>query len=154
MPSWFKLGDFICFTSSISGQSGIVFLLPPVFGPRHEKTCLQGFRQVRFKPASSATETSQKIEIALEASLGMIVLNTWITKALIRLGRCTGWSAPLLFANHKDRFSQVVAHFINRTLVLLRKTLHSEWCISDVIVNFSDVRFFNKSFKQNASYKS
>ena len=56
--------------------------------------------KMRFKPASSATETSQKIEIALEASLDMIVSNTPITKVLIRQRRCAGWSVPLLFTNN------------------------------------------------------
>ena len=41
--------------------------------------------KVRLKPVSSATETlDRKLQI---------------TKALIRLRRCAGWSAPLLFAN-------------------------------------------------------
>ena len=30
-----------------------------------------------------------------------------IKKALIRLRRCEGWSAPFLLANPKDRFSHV-----------------------------------------------
>ena len=40
------------------------------------------------------------LEIFL-ATLDMILSNTgkWITEALIRLHGCTGWSAPLLFAN-------------------------------------------------------
>ena len=29
----------------------------------------------------------------------MILPNKWITKALIRLGGCAGWSTPVLFAN-------------------------------------------------------
>ena len=49
----------------------------------------------RLKPVSSAMESSLKIEILLVASLDMILSN----KALIRLHRCTGWSAPLLFTN-------------------------------------------------------
>ena len=40
----------------------------------------------------------------------MILLNKRITKALIRLHGCAGWSAPFLFANTKDRFSHVEAH--------------------------------------------
>ena len=32
-----------------------------------------------------------------------------ITKALIRLHGCEGWSAPVLFANPEDRFSRVFA---------------------------------------------
>ena len=34
-------------------------------GPRRDKTCIRGFDIVKFKPVYSATETSQKIEIAL-----------------------------------------------------------------------------------------
>ena len=52
-----------------------------------------------FKLVSSATETSQKIEISLVASLDMILLDKRITKALISLRGCAGWSAPVLFAN-------------------------------------------------------
>ena len=66
--------------------------------------------KVRFKPACSATETSFKIEISLVSSLDMILSNKRITKALIRLRRCAGWSAPVLFVNPQDRFSSVNAH--------------------------------------------
>ena len=52
-----------------------------------------------FKPVSLATETIQKIEISLVASLDMILCNKRITKALIRLRGRAGWSAPVLFAN-------------------------------------------------------
>ena len=55
--------------------------------------------KVRFKPACSATETSQKKEISLVASLDMELYKTRITKTLIRLHGCAGWSAPVLFAN-------------------------------------------------------
>ena len=53
---------------------------------------------LRLKPVSSATETNYKIAISLEASLDMILCNKRITKALIRLRVCAGWSVPLLFA--------------------------------------------------------
>ena len=33
-----------------------------------------------------------------------------ITKALISLHGCAGWSAPLLFANHDDKFSRAKVH--------------------------------------------
>ena len=56
-------------------------------------------RKARFKPACSATETSKKIEISLVASLDMILSKRRITKVLIRLHKCPGWSAPLLFKN-------------------------------------------------------
>ena len=49
----------------------------------------------RLKPFFWASET---IEILLEASLYIMLLsNKRITKALIRLRRCAGWSAPVLF---------------------------------------------------------
>ena len=54
--------------------------------------------KVSFKPAYSATETSKKNEISLVASLDMVLSKTRITKA-IRLRRCAGWSAPVLFLN-------------------------------------------------------
>ena len=66
-------------------------------GPRREKTCLRGLRQSKFKSFSSATETSYKIVITPVASLHMILSNMRITKALIRLRGCAGWSAPVLF---------------------------------------------------------
>ena len=58
-------------------------------------------KKARLKPVSSATDTSLKIEILLVASLNMILSNKRITKALIRLRGCAGWSAPLLFATHR-----------------------------------------------------
>ena len=62
-----------------------------------------------FKPVSSATETSLKIEISPVASLHMILSKKRITKVLIRLRGCAGWSAPLLFPNPEDRSSCVEA---------------------------------------------
>ena len=61
--------------------------------------------KVRFKPAFSAAETNLKIEISLVASLDMILSNKPITKLLIRLGRCSGWTASVFFRNPEDRFS-------------------------------------------------
>ena len=40
----------------------------------------------------------------------MIFPKKRITKALIRLGGCAGWSVPVLFANHQSHFSRVEAH--------------------------------------------
>ena len=39
----------------------------------------------------------------------MILSKKQITKALIGLCECAAWSAPLIFANHKDPFSLVRA---------------------------------------------
>ena len=69
-----------------------VIATKPVFGVSNK---------ARLKPVSSATETSWKIEILLVPSIDMIMSNEQITKALIRLCGCTGWSAPLLFAIHQ-----------------------------------------------------
>ena len=70
----------------------------PVFGV---------FDKARLKPVSSATETSQRIEISSIIILNIIPYHKRITKELIRLRGCAGWSAPLLFANHRRQvFSQ------------------------------------------------
>ena len=42
----------------------------------------------------------------------MILSNKKITKALIRLRGCAGWSALLLFPNTVDRFSRMEAHIM------------------------------------------
>ena len=65
--------------------------------------------KARLKPVSSATETIKKIEISLVASLDMLPSEKPITKALIRLRGCAGWSASLLFAYTEDKFSRVEA---------------------------------------------
>ena len=60
-----------------------------------------------------ATKTGQNSEI-LRVSSGFIVLfRKQITKALIRLYECTGWSAPLLFACNKVSFSRFKTHMVN-----------------------------------------
>ena len=43
----------------------------------------------------------EKNEISLVGSLDMILSNKRITKALIRLRGCAGWSASLLFTNSR-----------------------------------------------------
>ena len=72
----------------------------PVFGISYK---------ARLEPVSSATSYVE-IRTSLVASLYMILSNKRITKALIRLCGCPGWSVPLLFANMEDRFSHVEAH--------------------------------------------
>ena len=63
------------------------------------KPVLGAFDKARLKPISSATETRYNREFSLVSSLDMILFNKLITKALIRLRGCAGWSAPLLLAN-------------------------------------------------------
>ena len=84
-----------------------------IWAIRCDKTCLRVSVKVRFIPACSATE------ILLAASLDMILSNKRITKALIRQRGCAGWSAPLLFANPKDKFSCIEAHIVTKLEVYL-----------------------------------
>ena len=97
-------------------------IIKPVFG---------GSENVRFKPACSAAETSLKIEISLAVGLEMILFNKGITKALIRLRGCAGWSAPLLFANpprqvfsrrgpNEGGFQAILIILLKKVLVLKR----------------------------------
>ena len=60
--------------------------------------------KTRLKPVSSPTETSSRIKISLVVSLDKILSKMLITKALISLRECAGWSAPLLFANPEEGF--------------------------------------------------
>ena len=63
------------------------------------RKCVFGvFDQVRLKLACSATETSQSLELLGIASIHIILSKQQTAKVLIRLHRCAGWSAPLLFA--------------------------------------------------------
>ena len=71
-----------------------------------------------FKPVSSAAEISQKVEISPVPSLHMILTKTRITKALISLRGCAGWSAPVLFTNPRRQvFSRCSSNFISQTYV-------------------------------------
>ena len=65
--------------------------------PCREKTCPC---KAHLKPTCSDTETRWKIKILHQASLDILLSNKQITKALIRLRGCTGWSTPLLFARN------------------------------------------------------
>ena len=56
----------------------------------------------------------------------MILSNKRITKALISLHICAGWSAPLLFENYEDRFSSVKAIFICTPECLLYEPIREE----------------------------
>ena len=50
----------------------------------------------------------------------MILFKKQITKALISLRGCAGWSALFLFANSEDRFSRDEAHIIENFPVFLQ----------------------------------
>ena len=55
--------------------------------------------EVRFIPAYLATETELEVKIKLVPRLDIILSTKQITKALIRLRGCAGWSTPLLFTD-------------------------------------------------------
>ena len=57
--------------------------------------------QVRLKPACAATEASMRLEILVTETRDITLSRQRTMKALIRLRRCSGWSAPLLFAYDK-----------------------------------------------------
>ena len=48
--------------------------------------------------------------IADLVTLNMKLSNKRVTKVLIRLHRCAGWSVPLLFTNPENRFSHFKPH--------------------------------------------
>ena len=60
-------------------------------GPGRDKTCLRGFQHIETQTSLLSyrdyKKSNYKIAISLEASLDMILCNTLITKALIRLRR-------------------------------------------------------------------
>ena len=80
-----------------SDQMGLV-ARKPVFGVSNK---------ARQKPVSSATQTSLNLEISSVARLHMILSKKKITKVLIRLRGCAGWSVPVLFASSSR---QVFSH--------------------------------------------
>ena len=49
----------------------------------------------------------------------MILSKNRITKALIRLGGCAGWFAPVLFATPEDRFSHVEPPLLSCAMLYL-----------------------------------
>ena len=81
------------------GAIGVTRVSVLLFGPRRDKTYLGVSDKASFKSISSATETREIVEISLVGSLHTLLSKKRITKALISLRGCAGWSAPLLFAN-------------------------------------------------------
>ena len=74
--------------------------------PHREKTCLPGMQLIKPQITCSATETIMNIEIVHEASFYIILFNKRITKLLIKLRRCIGWSAPFLYATISQVFDE------------------------------------------------
>ena len=107
-PRWqaINLFSMFCFIkSTIVTRGGTIIttlltVFPEIYSnwaTSHENVSSRIFNQVRFKPACWATETSWNLETLDRASIHIILSKQWKTKVLIRLHRCTGWSALLLF---------------------------------------------------------
>ena len=92
-------------------------------GPYATKPVFWVSDKARLKPVSSATETSQRTEISPVASLDIIFFNKRITKALIVLRICAGWSTPVLFANLQRQVFSCRAHMINQLSHQILKNL-------------------------------
>ena len=112
-------------------------VIKPVFGVSDK---------VRFKPVSFATEISQKIEISLVPSLDIVLSNKLITKALIRLCRCAGWSAPLLFANPRRQVFSRRGPYYKKLNVLQIYGLTASDIWADLIFNLKFIAAFIKLF--------
>ena len=84
----------------------------PYLGRDARKTVFGVSDKARLKPVSSA-------EISLAASLGMILSKKRITKVLVRLRECAGWSAPLLFENLQRLVFSCLGPFVK---AIYRKT--------------------------------
>ena len=87
----------------------LVLFIFPYMGLVTTKSVFGVSDKGNFKSVCSATEASKKVEFSPVASLDMKLSKKVITKALISLRRCAGWSATVMFANPKDRFSHALA---------------------------------------------
>ena len=95
--------------------------------------------KARLKQVSSATETSEKIEISLVASLHVdMILSIKRRKALISLRGCAGRSAPLLFAKPRRQVFSCRGQFI----------LHQKNCSKqfELNIDLNDIDSFFKVF--------
>ena len=130
-------------------QTALNLTIRKQIGSDGKKHVFGVFDKVRFIPACSATETSWKIEISLIESLDVILSNKRIIKALIRLLKRVGWSAPLLFEKRFKPCRQVFLHRgtsrpIMKTLIRL---IDSGGCCS----TFSHQGYFMVTFFDNAA---
>ena len=112
-----------------------------LYGPRRDITCLRGFWQSGIQTSFLRYRGQLENRNFTFTSLDMTILKMGITKLLIRLRGCSGWSAPLLFANTEDRFSSIGAH----------KNVHNFWTTESVF--FSPYRVLAERERQRAIAK-
>ena len=72
---------------------------------------------VRPKPDCSATEISYNLESSHVASSAGILSRKRITKTLIRLRGCAGWSVPLFFGQQYQVYLKLVSIFLEILLI-------------------------------------
>ena len=75
-----------------------------------------------------------------------------ITKALIRLHRCAGWSAPLLFATAVNWFSRDEAHYILTRFILMDYHIHIETISMEF--SFCILRGYQSKFQEHDVFPS
>ena len=86
-------------------------MIKPVFGVSDKRS---------YKPVSLATDTYRKFKFLPVASF-RITIEKRITKALIGLGGCAGWSALVLFVTPRRQF------FLRRAHILKTKSNLAPW---------------------------
>ena len=104
----------------------------------------------RHTPACSVTETSYNIEHLHEAILDIILCRKQITKALIKLHGCTGWSVPLLYACNNNMISIMplrVSKYLETNMESVLKFWRYESC-------YLSLEFDSKHKCQNSEWLS
>ena len=133
----------ICLHSMMRIHTWQLHKVVPYMGLAATKLAFKVSDKVWFKPVSTATETSYKIKVLLVASLDIILSNKQITKVLISLRGCAGWSPPLLFPNPRRQvFSRQSPYMTGYHGIL---NIHTGLQIRVRIGKLLSPRFFKKA---------
>ena len=113
------------------------------YEPHHEKTCLRGLRPVLTQTACTATEARYSLEKSDIETRGIIPSRQLTTKVLIRLHKCAGWSAPLLFAYDINRFfswhrSYVVSCQISHSQLASHHKMKGQFHMSHLLLPYAN----------------
>ena len=82
--------------------------------------------QLRLRPAA---KLSKSFGISVLATIGIILSRQQIAKTLVRLCRCAGWSASLLFAYVKNRVCHNTATHYRKAITLSLETILLNHCL-------------------------